>query len=286
MLTKTLRVGRTDIILPINHALDRYQAKWKRYDRALAEIACRVERKYAGFRAIDIGANIGDTAALLCTHHDVPTLCVEGHPGFLAFLRENARRLGPHIAIEPSFVGATDSSAVLRIQDQDGTATLVEATEEQGGKRIATVRLDSLLARRPEFRAHRLLKIDTDGYDFQIINSSIDILHELRPIVFYEYFAFERDADIAEGLGTFRSLAAAGYSRFMIYDNYGHYMLYLTADDYDRFVDLNAFLCSNRTNGMIIPYFDICAFADADLDLFEAVRQFEIQNFISTELRG
>jgi FkbM family methyltransferase len=281
MSTKTIRVGRTDIVLPTDHALDRHQARWKRYDRALGDIASFVEKKYPGFRAIDIGANVGDTAALICTHHDVPTLCVEGHPAFIDLLRENARRIGPHISIEPVFIGETDSSVILRVHDHQGTATLVEATEEQGGKRIHTVSLGSLLAKRTDFLPHRLLKIDTDGFDFQIINSSVDILRQLQPIVFYEYAPFEQRPDIAAGLRTYQSLVAAGYCRFMVYLNFGHYLTYLTENDYDRFVDLNAFLCSNRANGLVIPYFDICAFAEKDREIFEAVRRHEVSPFIN-----
>jgi FkbM family methyltransferase len=281
MSTKTIRVGRTDIVLPADHALDRHQARWKRYDRALGDIASFVEKKYPGFRAIDIGANVGDTAALICAHHDVPTLCVEGHPAFIDLLRENARRIGPHIFIEPVFIGETDSSAILRVHDHQGTATLIEATEEQGGKRIHTVSLGSLLAKRTDFLSHRLLKIDTDGFDFQIINSSVDILRQLKPIVFYEYAPFEQRPDIDAGLRTYQSLVAAGYCRFMVYLNFGHYLAYLTENDYDRFVDLNAFLCSNRVNGLVIPYFDICAFAEKDREIFEAMRRHEVSPFIN-----
>jgi hypothetical protein len=140
--------------------------------------------------------------------------------------------------------------------------------------------LESLLAKQADFLPHRLLKIDTDGYDFQIINSSVDVLRQLQPIVFYEYAPFERPTSVAEGIRTYGSLVAAGYRRFMVYDNFGHYLTYLTENDYDRFIDLNAFLCSNQVNGMVIPYFDICAFTERDLEIFEAVRRQEVNRFI------
>lgn len=275
--TKQLKIGRTELVLPADHALDRYQAQWPRYDLALGEIARVVWSKYPGYKAIDIGANVGDTAALLCTHQDVRTLCVEGHPGFVALLEENARRIGPHIEIERAFVGAADSTAVMAIQDNDrGTAKLVEGA---GSQAIATKTLATILAEHPDFLDHRLLKIDTDGFDFPIINSSGELLKSVKPVLFYEYAPFEGSSGIGDGVRTLQTLAEAGYAKIMIYDNFGHYLINLDVHDIERFIDLNSFLCSNRVDGSAIYYLDICAFAPADLDLFTVLRRYELGRF-------
>jgi hypothetical protein len=123
MQVKEYTVGRTKLLLPADHALDRYQARWKRYDRALGEIARLVWQKYPNSAAVDIGANVGDSAALINTYHDIPTLCIEGGEAFLPFLRENARRIGAHVAIEAAFVGDSASANVYALQSsQAGTA--------------------------------------------------------------------------------------------------------------------------------------------------------------------
>ena len=83
MQSKEYMVGRTRVVLPLDHALETYQARWKRYDRALGEIAHIVRGKYPDLRAVDIGANVGDTAALIFAYDDIPTLCIEGTEAFL-----------------------------------------------------------------------------------------------------------------------------------------------------------------------------------------------------------
>src|SRR6266550_2375835 len=69
-------VGRHRLKLPWDCCLDVYQANYKRYDWALGEIAREIFAKYPKSCAIDIGANVGDSAALICKHQDVPVLCI------------------------------------------------------------------------------------------------------------------------------------------------------------------------------------------------------------------
>ncbi len=278
MQSKEYTVGRTKLLLPANHALDRHQAKWKRYDRALGEIARLVWKKYPDSPAIDIGANVGDSAALINTYHDIPTLCIEGGAEFLPFLQENARRIGAHVVIEAAFVGDSESANVYALQSTEaGTAKLV--ANPQGTADIKVKSLAALLQSAPGFSHPRLLKIDTDGFDFQIIMTSVALLSELKPVLYYEYAPFEQPDGLADGIGSFQALLQAGYRHFIVYDNFGHYLIHLGAANAAQFIDLNGYLCSNRVNGVAVPYFDICAFAPEDQDLFEALRAFELAPF-------
>jgi len=275
---KEYTVGRSKLLLPADHALDRYQAKWKRYDRALGEIARLVSRKYPNSAAIDIGANVGDSAALINTYQDVPTLCIEGGETFLPFLQENARRIGPHIAIEAAFVGDSGSANLYALKSTElGTAKLVADPDHKAD--IQVKRLDALLSGAPGFSQPRLIKIDTDGFDFQIIMTSVALFSELKSVVYYEYAPFEQPNGIADGIGSFQALLQAGYRHFMVYDNFGNYLIHLTADNAAQFIDLNGYLCSNRANGVAVAYFDICCFAPQDRDLFEALRAYELSPY-------
>jgi len=275
MQVKEYTIGRTSLQLPADHALDRYQARWKRYDRALGEIARLVWQKYPDATAIDIGANVGDTAALINTYHDIPTLCIEGGEAFLPFLRENARRIGPHIAIEAAFVGDAGSANVYALQSTEaGTAKLVSDPNRGGDIRVRSLR--ELLTAAAGFSRPRLIKTDTDGFDFQIIMTSVELLAELKPVLYYEYAPFEQPNGVADGIGSYQALLQAGYRYFIVYDNFGNYLIHLGAAHAAQFIDLNGYLCSNRMNGVAVPYFDVCAFAEEDRDLCEALRAFEL----------
>jgi FkbM family methyltransferase len=273
------QIGRTKIVLPADHALDRYQTVYKKYDRALGEIARLISGKYPGFCAIDIGANVGDSAALISTHQEVAILCIEGGLPFVPFLLENARRLGPQVEIEIAFIG-DDASTDRLVLDVDpaGTAKLVPGALT-GGVEIKS--LASILAKSPRFASPKLLKIDTDGFDFQIITSSVDLIGKLRPVVFYEYAPFLREHGIVEGLQSIRSLVDAGYAHFIVYDNFGNYLIHLDTEDMAQFVDLNVFLASSRANETTVGYFDVCAFVPEDRDLFEALRRYELDPYIT-----
>jgi len=285
MQAKEYTIGRTKVALPPDHALDRYQAKWQRYDRALGEIARLVWQKYPNSAAVDIGANVGDSAALINTYYDIPTLCIEGGAEYLPFLQENARRIGAHIAIQTAFVGDSAAANVYALQSTEaGTAKLVANADRKGG--ITVKRLDELLAGAPGFSHPRLIKIDTDGFDFQIIMSSAALLAKLKPVLYYEYAPFEQPNGVADGLGSFQSLLQSGYRHFMVYDNFGHYLIHLGAEHVAQFIDLNAFLCSNRMHGIAVPYFDICAMVPEDRDLFEALRAFELAPFFGASAAG
>ena len=285
MQAKEYTIGRTKVVLPPDHALDRYQAKWQRYDRALGEIARLVWQKYPSSAAVDIGANVGDSAALINSYYDMPTLCIEGGAEYLPFLRENARRIGAHIAIETAFVGDSTAANVYALQSTEaGTAKLVANTDQKGD--ITVKRLDALLAAVPGFSRPRLIKIDTDGFDFQIIMSSAALLADLKPVLYYEYAPFEQPNGVADGLSSFQSLLESGYRHFIVYDNFGHYLMHLGAEHVAQFIDLNAFLCSNRRNGVAVPYFDICAMVPEDRDLFVALRAFELAPFFGDSQAG
>src|SRR5258706_13989898 len=105
---KEHRIGRFRLLLPADHRLDEYQRTWLRYDTALGYLARTVFRKYADSCAIDIGANVGDSAALIRSHADVRVLCVEGNPAFSQCLEHNASEIGG-LELQTCFVGEDGS---------------------------------------------------------------------------------------------------------------------------------------------------------------------------------
>jgi FkbM family methyltransferase len=275
---KRYQIGRFDLALPANHKLDQYQATWKRYDTALGYIAGMVFQKYPQSCAIDVGANVGDTAALLRSHTNVPILCVEGSPEFLPFLEQNARVISG-LEIERCFVGKDgDSVNVERIHSYSGTATVLAALGANTGETVQMQSLATVLEKHTRFQQAKLLKLDTDGFDFAILNQSSGILQILQPVVYFEYDTNVQPEGNTESLGAIQNLFEAGYCHFVVYDNFGNYVISLSGQERDRFVDLNICLASNRriSGTPAIYYYDVCAFTASDRDLFEQLRQFEM----------
>jgi FkbM family methyltransferase len=267
---KEYRLGRTMLVLPRSHLLDQFRQHWPRLQLALGDLAEVVAHKYRGFSAIDIGANVGDTAAMICSRDDVPTLCIEGNPIYWPYLEENARRIGPHIVIDRSFLGEFAGAKRLEIHNDPAGTTRLSPSPEAGEVMLRT--LDQVLRDHPRFIRSKLIKLDVDGFDFEIIRGAVELLKVLQPILFFEYSPIESSAGGGDGVECFKTLTGIGYDRFLVWDGFGHYMIHLTAADFDKFVDLTFYLVSNRRFGAAVYHYDICAFPAGDADLFEALR--------------
>jgi FkbM family methyltransferase len=271
------RIGRHTLTLPPGHKLDCFQKRYLRYDVAISEIARFVTEKYPEATAIDIGANIGDTAAAMRKFVDIPILCIEGNENFLPYLKKNIARLGPGVSVEEAFVGRSELSVGSnQVDTQNGTASInpekkdCNSNDAQGLKDLA----DILNANRV-FSSPKLVKIDTDGYDFAIICHAKNILKRLKPILFFEYYLTGNPNEEVEEIEAINSLFEIGYGRHLIYDNFGNFLI--AVDSRERFEELNSFLRSNLFNGVATYYLDVCSFCKSDEDLFWRIREYELK---------
>ena len=77
-----------------------------------------------------------------------------------------------------------------------------------------------------------------------------------------------------ESINAIQGLMSKGYNNYLIYDNFGNYLISL--NNIEGFIDLNAYLRSNKKYGQSIYYFDICAFHETDTDLWKQTRNNEL----------
>ncbi len=273
----TYNVGGYDLAFPSDHMMPRYQEKWRRYDTALAYIGQIVFSKYPGSSAIDIGANVGDSAALIQQYQKVPTLCIEGNPEFIQYLEHNASVI-ENIEIEDSFLGKDGEKISLEhMRSEGGTASVTNAVEKDGFFVSYAKSLESILDHRPFFNKSKLLKIDTDGFDFLIIQASHEFIRKSQPVIFFEYDITFSQSGILEAKEAIELLIRVGYKRFIFYDNFGNYCMSFSDSQLEILEDLNRFLFSNRflSGTPSIYYYDVCAFSQEDEELFTAVRVLE-----------
>ena len=267
------QIGQYSIRLPVNSQWLNYRRAFHLYDTALARIASILKAKYPTLHAIDIGANVGDTAALIRESAEIPVLCIEGDPVLLPILTENAARLGPGVIINPSFVGPEGKAVSLNSADELGwNACLVQAINPRGSVKLRS--LGAILADHPEFCGAKLLKTDTEGFDFDIIRQSLEFIQRSKPVVFFEYNPHFRPDEPRAGLIAIQALIRVGYSDFIYYDNFGNFLLHSDASNTSIFSDLDGYLASNRRHGVAIYYFDICALHQEDADIVPKIRSY------------
>ncbi len=266
-------VGSCTLLLPRDHALPELRRHWPLYDEPLRHVADALRQVHGPFRAIDIGANVGDSAAILNAGGPTPVLCIEGDPAYHPFLDANANALGKHVVLEKCFVGLSDEDRVASddIVRRSGTTAVRRATTATEGAGLGVARLESILSRHPDFHEAKLVKIDTDGWDFDILLAHRDVLAGRKPVLFFEYLlGQDKRSSHEQSLRCIDTLLELGYERFLIFDHYGHYLL--STSERSTFEELNLYLLSNAAYGTAVHYLDVCALAEADLEVGRLVR--------------
>ena len=109
----------------------------------------------------------------------------------------------------------------------------------------------------------RLIKTDTDGFDYDVLNSSISTIKKNKPLIFFEY-QFENKYKIYSYLKTFKQLEKIGYCDWVIFDNYGTIILRTNQlkiiKQLTNYINLQNNLRGTRT----IYYFDILTCVNKD----------------------
>ncbi|WGR90788.1 FkbM family methyltransferase (plasmid) [Bradyrhizobium sp. ISRA435] len=242
--------------------LPTYLATFPQYARNLPRLAALVCKKYPDASIIDVGANVGDTAALLRTSVESEIICIEGDSSYLPYLTANAEKIG-RITVIPQLVGAAEGGIVVAFARKHGTSTLDGSACHNQPVAIATI--DKLSKAQPNsFLRVRLVKIDTDGYDVRVMRGGRELIDRKKPVMFFELSdeALRMKGSAPEEAFTY--LVELGYSIFVIYDNRGRYLCRINGQDMADFSDLNAYIYASRGS---FPYCDVAAFHSQDRDI-------------------
>jgi FkbM family methyltransferase len=213
------------MLLPSSHALPSIVTSFPYYDTSLPEFLqfLRGERG-TKLLIVDVGANVGDTAALIAAKvgaENVRFICLEADEQYLPFLKANTENMDAEIIC--AIIGSSSKEVHVDIQrSQTGTGAVVE------GSRAATVlALDDILSdQTPD-----LIKVDTDGYDIQVVRGAARCLQNDGPHLFLEYSPYSlRVHGKAEPTSLFPFLRNMGYGATIIYDHIGYPICLLDLD--------------------------------------------------------
>jgi FkbM family methyltransferase len=270
----TCSIHGYEIELPLSHKLPEILKQWPCYSSNLSRIANCVHTKYSDLTFIDIGANVGDSVAILRELSEFPILCIDGDVNFLEILKKNVKKF-IDIEVAPFFIGDQEISANATSSSFGGTAHLTYLEEDNNLAKIQIKTLDGILAQYKRFAQSKMIKIDTDGFDCKIIRGSLQFLQTAKPIVFFEYDPFFLKMQNDDGISVFSFLIENGYSGMIIYDNVGDLMLCLPEIQIERIEELHLYFSDRRSS----QYYDICVFHSEDQDIFNAARASELKFF-------
>jgi FkbM family methyltransferase len=258
--------------LPLSHALPFYLAAHAEYDRLPARLAAFVRRKTGRLTCIDVGANIGDTVAAFAGGIDDRFLAIEPNPSFREYLLKNWSG-NPSVVVESVLCSAGTGEGRFVVDEHGGTAT-IRAASGQAGIEMQTMSLDDVIARHTAFADANVLKIDTDGHDFQVIAGAQRLLAAAGPAVLLECDAFANPRYVEECSAALQSFAARGYQAFLLYDNLGYLLGKYSLADIAGFKSLLFYQLTSR-----FDFFDILVMPSPDLDEFHAS---EVEHFVGT----
>jgi FkbM family methyltransferase len=264
------KVGRYVIEVPGINPMSSYYESNPEFTGQLGLLTSLTRKKYPAMAAIDIGANVGDTACVIKTAEDVPVLCIEGDEKSFEFLQKNIAQLGNTTA-HKLFLGEKTDTIFAEVACAGWNATVLPGSSGSA-KPFKVVRLDDFIATQPGSENYQLLKIDTEGFDCAIIRGAQEFIRRVQPVIFFEYNLKGMKLIGERGIDTLFLLAEWGYSRVTFHDSNGRLILGCTLADREIISDLHHYADSEKS---AFHYLDITAFHERDTDI--ALKYLEIE---------
>jgi FkbM family methyltransferase len=250
-----------------------YQARFPQYDRFLPHLAGFLPSNSI---VIDVGANCADTLAAMADKNDtLDFLCIEADQYFCQYLAANAEAIkttnpARQIVLIKCLVGSEVTNVIMA--GGGGTKKAVYS-DDSNQDAIQSASLDSILEiTSAQVDRISLVKVDTDGYDYDVLNSAFNLLSSRQPLLFFEAH-FSDDQQRAKYEELIMALERFSYTNWSVFDNFGALMLSEAAPS--QVIDLLAYVWrqnqsqSNRT----IYYIDILVGVDRDKNLIRAACQ-------------
>ncbi|MBO1050755.1 MAG: FkbM family methyltransferase [Dolichospermum sp. DET73] len=266
---KLVKIGELDLYAPSNHLVHTINIHQPFRDECLGVIAKIMSTHYPSRKVLDIGANIGDSCAQIRKFSKVEIHCIEPHDIFFNYLKQNMEVLENIGSIHQIFIGDGTYFRGTLINTSESTARFIE---NEFSKTIKTVKIEDI-----GITDIGLIKIDTDGYDFPIILSSLQYLSSNTPLVFFENEIRNSNTE-ANSNEVIDALYEIVYRYWIIFDDPGYFLL--SASTKESLYDLNRYLrktWENDENKRIYNY-DILAIPENDKIIFDQIREYYLLN--------
>lgn len=266
----TTQVGRYSIQVPSINPLSTGYSRNPDYTGQLGRIASLLVTKFPNLAAIDIGANVGDTACIIKTAADIPLLCIEGDVYTFGFLERNIRQFQNTVAHRLFLAEKTETIGATFAKS--GWNTTIKPDKADSARKIKVVSLDDFLVTQPNVSNYKLVKIDTEGFDCSIIRGGVKFIQQVHPVITFEYNRDNMEALGEKGLDTLAMLSGFGYSHVFFHDCVGRFFCSASMSDQVLIRDLHDY--ADGKHGAIY-YFDVTIFHESDSDVAQAFAKME-----------
>ena len=255
----SLMVHGHQLKLPLSHALPIYLIAHPHYDRLPQRVSKYIHQTQEQLNLVDIGANIGDTIAAFYLTESDTLLAIEPNPKFNTLLVANFGSQKKATIIS-DICSSKDDEGIFVIRELGGTAS-IQATGS--GTKMQRYTLDTIVRSYDYCADINVIKIDTDGYDFEIIKGASKLISTNQPVVLFECDSAENIDYVADCLEALSSFKRCGYNFFLLYDNFGYLIGKYSLSDLSEFKKLVFYQLVSK-----FYYFDILVMNDKDISAF------------------
>lgn len=134
---------------------------------------------------IDIGAYHGEWAKMFRSiYPETKVLMIEAQNGKEAQLKKTVSEDPRNLDYEIALLGALDGREVEFIEMETGSSVFEESSHyprNRKTKRLIT--LDSLLEKHPDFLRAQALKLDTQGYELEVMKGAVELLKAVEVVL-------------------------------------------------------------------------------------------------------
>jgi FkbM family methyltransferase len=257
-----VQIGDFEILMPgINAQISLYKYN-PTANMQMGRLAQLVQNKYAKSTMIDIGANVGDTIAVVRCKTTMPIIAIEGDAFSFSFLQKNVAQFKEVITI-CEYLGEEKKAMQVTMEKEGWNNTIIPAAEGNVVVNLKTV--DDVIEENNLGKTDiKLLKIDTEGFDTIILRGCNKTIKQNNPVLYFEYNGENMNTIGENGFNTLMQLKHFGYNNIHIFDCIDNLILTTTLNDTSTLQQLHNYAYTKNT---MIPYFDICIFHTNDDDL-------------------
>ncbi len=248
-------IGKYFLYIDYIHRMPDYRQDHKLYNKFLPHIIKYLEPNTV---IVDIGSNVGDTLVeMINSTTNFDFVCIEANEKTYQYLEENINVLNKQVSNlniykVNEFVGKDLNN--ISLIDYEGTSKV--NLKKQGLKQSKNLKLilDNLNIK----KNISLIKLDTDGHDFDAINSFSDDFNS-DPLIFFECF-YENDNQLNGYLEMFPRLTKKGYDNFSFFDNFGQYIM--TTNNFKEIKELLFYIYNqfDKDSTRTFFYYDVLAY--------------------------
>jgi len=269
-------IGKFKLLINPDHDLPFCLKQYPFYGTNLPRIAEVIKQKYPELIAIDIGANVGDTVALLRSREFFPIVCIEGNEKFYSFLLKNLEKF-PETYPYKFFLSDKNIETSVSTLYQKGTFQIRTLTKENENiEKLKFTTLDLFIQKNTQFEKAKLLKIDTDGFDLHVLKGGFQFIQKAKPIIFFEFDEVYFRLNGQVNYEWRKSLIEFGYNKIIFYDNFGHFLLSTELEN-EKLIEQLILYISKRDGAF--NFYDLCVFHGEDDAMASEIIQTEMEFF-------